>query len=353
MDWSSIWLAIVALGASLINGAIGYGFSSIVTPIALLWFSNRLLNPSVVTVELLVNVTLLFRERAYIPATKSRALPVATTLLPGVLLGTLGLSYLAVNDVKVAVYLVLLPMVVVQLLGLRRPFTNERRSGSMIGPGIGFLYSLTTISGPPLAVFFRNQGLSRNEFRCTLAQVRVVESSLTLTTYFLFTEFLGARLITLPSIGLIPFLLIPVLIGVPVGTWLLGRVSRDVFTRFVMAMDGLVVAFGLSQVLVKLKWVGSTLSDLIFGAVAASVIALASYSLYRLPGARKWVDSSPSGPGGEVEPAPGPSLRASAAPSPDPSSIGRGIPSRSRESPAGAGEGVPASSRSTDRLESE
>jgi len=291
MDLSSIWLAIVALGASLINGAIGYGFSSIVTPIALLWFSNKVLNPAVVSVELLVNVALLFRERAYIPATKSRAMPVVTTLLPGVLLGTLGLSYLAVNDVKVAVYLVLLPMVVVQLLGLRRPFTNERRSGSIIGPGIGFLYALTTISGPPLAVFFRNQGLSKNEFRCTLAQVRVAESSLTLTTYFLFTVFLGTNLISAPSLGLIPFLLIPVLIGVPAGTWLVGRVSRDVFTRFVMAMDGLVVSFGLSQVIVKLKWVGSTLSDLVFGVLAVIVVALASYSLYRLPGARKLVDS--------------------------------------------------------------
>ena len=291
MDWSSIWLAIVALGAAMINGAIGYGFSSILTPIALLWYSNKILNPAVVSVELLVNVALLLRERAYIPATKSRAMPVAMTLFPGVLLGTLGPSYLAVNDVKFAVYVVLLPMVVVQLLGLRRPFNNERRSGAVIGPGIGFLYALTTISGPPLAVFFRNQGLSKNEFRCTLAQVRVAESSLTLTTYFFFTEFLGTHLISAPSLGLVPYLLIPVVIGVPVGTWLLHRVSRDVFTRFVMAMDGLVVSFGLSQVMLKLNWVSSTISDLVFGALGALVVALASYSLYKLPGAQKLVDS--------------------------------------------------------------
>jgi uncharacterized protein len=293
MDLSNIWLAIVSFGASLINGAIGYGFSSILTPIALLWFSNKILNPAVVSVELVVNVALLFRERAYISATKARAMPVVMTLLPGVLLGTLGLSYLAVNDVKVVVYLTLLPMVIVQLLGLRRPFTNERRSGTIIGPGIGFLYSLTTISGPPLAVFFRNQGLSKNEFRCTLAQVRVAESSLTLTTYFLFTEFLGANLVSAPALGLIPYLLIPVLVGVPLGTWVVGRVSRDAFTRMVMGMDGLVVSFGLSQVILKLKWVGSTLSDVVFGVLAAIFIGLASYSLYKLPGARKIVDPVP------------------------------------------------------------
>jgi len=309
MDWSSIYLAIVALGASIINGGIGYGFSSIVTPIALLWYSNKLLNPAVVSVEVLVNIALLIRERAYIPATKGRAMPVVLTLLPGVLLGTLGLSYLAVNDVKVVVYVVLLPMVVVQLLGLRRPFTNESRSGSILGPGIGFLYALTTISGPVLAVFFRNQGLSKNEFRCTLAQVRVAESCLTLTTYFLFTEFLGANLISVPSLGLVPYLLIPVVIGVPLGGWVLHRVSRDVFTRFVMAMDGLVVSFGLSQVIVKLNWVGSTLSDLVFGALGAIIVALASYSLYKLPGAQKLVDSTRLPPSQTLDSRPPPSSR--------------------------------------------
>lgn len=305
MDLSSIWLALVALFAATINGAIGYGFSSIVTPIALLWFSNKVLNPALVSVELLVNITLLYRERAFISITKARALPVVKTLLPGVLLGTIGLTYLAVNDVKVVVYVVLLPLVVIQLLGLRRPFTNEKRGGTLIGPGIGFLYALTTISGPPLAVFFRNQGLSKDEFRCTLAQVRVAESSLTLTTYILFTEFFGAKLITTPSLGLVPYLLIPVLIGVPLGTWVMSRVSRDVFTRFVMAMDGLVVSFGLSQVLLKLKWVGATVSDLVFAVLAAVIVALAAYSLYRLPGSRKHVDH-PLPPDPPIPPTPGP-----------------------------------------------
>ena len=129
---------------------------------------------------------------------------------------------------------------------------------------------------------------------CGCRKVRVAESSLTLTTYFLFTQFLGANLISAPSLGLIPFLLIPVLIGVPAGAWLLGRVSRDAFTRLVMAMDGLVVSFGLSQVMVKLRWVGSTLSALVFGVIAAFIVGLATYSLYRLPGAQKLVDLPPA-----------------------------------------------------------
>ena len=169
---NSIWLAVLAFGAAVVNGAVGYGFSSTVTPVAILWYSNKVLNPALVIVEVAVNIVLLTRERKHIVATWPRARPVIRTLLPGILLGTVGLTYLAVNDVKVIVYLILLPLVVLQLRGVYRPFKNEERSGTIVGPGIGFLYSLTTISGPPLALFLRNQGLSKNEFRCTIAQIR-------------------------------------------------------------------------------------------------------------------------------------------------------------------------------------
>lgn len=53
MDLSptTIELAILSLVASIINGAVGYGFSSVVTPIALFWTTNKLLNPALVLVE--------------------------------------------------------------------------------------------------------------------------------------------------------------------------------------------------------------------------------------------------------------------------------------------------------------
>lgn len=312
MNLPEIWLALVALGAATINGAIGYGFSSIVTPIGVFWFSNKLLNPALVTVELAVNLTLLFQERRFITLTKARALPVIRSLLPGVVLGTVGLTYLAVNEVKAAVYVVLLPIVIIQLLGLRRPLSNEKRGGVIVGPGIGFLYALTTISGPPLAVFFRNQGLSKDEFRCTMSQVRVAESSMTLATYAVFTQFLGANLVSVPSLSLIPFLLVPVVVGVPLGTWLMTRVSRDVFTRAVMAMDGTVVSFGLSQVIVKLRWVGTTVGWAAFGFLVAVVATLSAYSLYRRPGSHKLVDQ----PGLAHRPGGGPPIRVEGASAP-------------------------------------
>lgn len=303
MDWvSGLWLALLAFGAALVNGAVGYGFSSIVTPIAIFWYSNKVLNPALVTVELAVNLSLLYRERAYLRATWHRANGVITTLLPGVILGTIGLTYLAVNDVKLAVYVTLLPLVVIQLLGISRPFRNERRSGLAIGPGIGFLYALTTISGPPLAVFFRNQGLTKNEFRATMAQVRVGESSLTLATYLVFSAFFGAGLVSSPSAFLLPFLIVPVVIGVPLGTLLLRRFSAEAFRRFVMAFDGLLVSYGFSRSIVTLKWTSVAVGNVVMILLFLMVAAIAWWSLQKLSG--RILDSSePTNPlGAETTP---------------------------------------------------
>jgi uncharacterized protein len=282
MDLNSLWLSILALGAALINGGIGYGFSSIITPIAILWYSNKVLNPALVIVEVVVNVALLTRERRFIRTTWSRARPVISTLLPGVILGTVGLTYLAVNDVKLIVYVVLLPLVILQLLGISRPLRNEQRGGAAIGSGIGFLYALTTISGPPLALFLRNQGLSKNEFRCTIAQIRVAESSLTLSTYLAFDAFLSTKYVSLPALNLLPYLFIPVLIGVPIGTLLLVRVSPEFFRRFVMGVDGLFVSYGLSRVLVALDWLKSNLSYVLMAALFVAIGALSWIALHQL-----------------------------------------------------------------------
>jgi uncharacterized protein len=308
MDLTAVWLAVLALGAAIINGAVGYGFSSTVTPIAILWYSNKVLNPALVIVEVVVNVALLTRERRYLRSTWPRARPVVATLFPGVILGTVGLAYLAVNDVKLIVYLVLLPLVVVQLAGISRPFRNERRGGAVVGPFIGFLYSLTTISGPPLALFLRNQGISKHEFRCTIAQIRVAESTLTLGTYLAFDSLFSSQLVTLPALSLIPFLLVPVLVGVPLGTLMLTRISPQVFLRVVMTVDGLIVSYGLSRVFVSLGWLSVSASYLFLALAFLGVGAMAAISMGRLRGAESaGTAPRPSTADGGTAP-PGPTL---------------------------------------------
>ena len=43
-------LSAITLIAATVNGALGYGFSSLTVPMALLFLSNRVLNPALVLI---------------------------------------------------------------------------------------------------------------------------------------------------------------------------------------------------------------------------------------------------------------------------------------------------------------
>jgi uncharacterized membrane protein YfcA len=47
-------LVLITFVAATVNGAWGYGFSSITVPVALLFYTNRILNPVLVLVELVI-----------------------------------------------------------------------------------------------------------------------------------------------------------------------------------------------------------------------------------------------------------------------------------------------------------
>ena len=49
-------LVCITLFAAIVNGGLGYGFSSITVPLALLFLSNRVLNPALVLIEVLLNM---------------------------------------------------------------------------------------------------------------------------------------------------------------------------------------------------------------------------------------------------------------------------------------------------------
>ena len=102
---------------------------------------------------------------------------------------------------------------------------------------------MTTISGPPLAVLLNNQGFAKREFRAASGLIRLAESSFTAVAY------LATGLITATSITLIPQILPSVLIGVPIGSWLIRRIPTETFRRLCMSFDAWVVAFGVSTVL--------------------------------------------------------------------------------------------------------
>ena len=247
LDTAVIVLAGITFLAAFVNGALGYGFSSLTVPVALVFYTNRILNPALVVIEVFINLYVLFINRDSIPAVWKRVVPILIGLLPGIALGSYLLASLHPGWIKFVTYTVLLPLILVQAAGLRRPIRSERLIGLPFGTGLGFLYSVTTISGPPLAILFNNQGLVKKEFRAGLALIRVAESSLTAIVYY----HLGLFVAESQSILL---MIIPsVLVGIPLGAYLIRRLDAETFRRICMSFDAWVVGFGLSRVLIDLK----------------------------------------------------------------------------------------------------
>src|SRR5882762_1705764 len=95
-----IILAITSLGAATVNGALGYGYSSISVPIALLVVVGRVLNPALVIVEVAINLYALWWNRAAASRVIGRIVPLSFGLVPGVIVGALLLGYIAPDSAK-------------------------------------------------------------------------------------------------------------------------------------------------------------------------------------------------------------------------------------------------------------
>lgn len=270
LDSGAIVLLGITFFAAFVNGALGYGFSSLTVPVALVFYTNRILNPALVLIEVLINLYVLFINRASVPAVWKRVYPILIGLLPGIALGSYLLTSLHPGWIKFVTYSVLLPLILIQAAGIRRPIQSERAIGLPFGAGLGFLYSVTTVSGPPLAILFNNQGLVKREFRAGLGLIRVAESTLTAAVYY----HLG--LFSAESQNIFAMIIPGVLVGIPLGAYLIRRLDAETFRRICMSFDAWVVGFGLSRVLIDLKLLGSPWAY----SVMALAIVVDSYLLY-------------------------------------------------------------------------
>ena len=266
LESSVIALAGIALFAAFVNGALGYGFSSLSVPVALVFYSNRVLNPAIVVIEVFINLYVLFINLDGVQAVWRRVLPILIGLLPGIAVGALVLASLQPSWIKFGTYTVILPLILLQAAGWRRPIRSTWLVGLPFGTTLGILYSVTTISGPP----FNNQGLVKTEFRAGLALVRVAESSVTAFVYYQLGLFIS------DSANILLVLIPSVVVGIPLGAYVIRQLEPETFRRISMSFDAWVVGFGFSRVLSDLNLVKTPWAY----CVMAAAMLIDAYLLY-------------------------------------------------------------------------
>jgi hypothetical protein len=229
-----------------------------------------------VWIEVVLNAYVLWVNRASVRSVSRRVLPIIFGLVPGVVVGTSLVHRVQPGWLKLATFAVLLPLILLQAAGFRRSIRAERPVGLALGGGLGILYSVTTISGPPLALMLSNQGFMKRDFRAGLGLVRLAESTFTAVAYY------WAGMFSAESSGLVPYILPSLIVGIPLGAQVIRHVRPETFRRVCMSFDAWVVGYGISTLLQQLRLVetGAAFS------VMAAAGSLDIWLLYRFFRAR-------------------------------------------------------------------
>ena len=244
MDGQSIALMAVAFGAGgLVKGATGMGLPLIALPVLTTVFGLQhaiciMLVPIIVT-----NTWQVWRFRATRREGRLAFLPLFLAGgAIGVAIGTWILTAAPERALTLALGLILLAYVALRLARPALAVTPglARRLGLPVGAAAGALQGATGISAPIGVTFIHAMGLDRD------AHVFAVSA--------MFLLFALAQLIAVAVAGVAQpawilegvLALVPILVFMPIGQWLAGRLSRAAFDRMILIF---LAAIGLKMTL--------------------------------------------------------------------------------------------------------
>ena len=129
-------LVVLTLAAAIVNGALGYGFSSITVPVALLFLTNRVLNPALVLDRSRPQRLRAVGESGSAPARVApRAAHRNRARTGRASSARMIVSSVSPDWLKFGTFAVLLPLILRAGGRLRRPIQRERAAGLVFGGG--------------------------------------------------------------------------------------------------------------------------------------------------------------------------------------------------------------------------
>lgn len=149
--------------------------------------------------------------------------------------GTYFLVSLESGFLKLGIGVVTLLFACASLLGLKREIGNLKNASIPIGFLSGLLGGAISISGPPVVLFFSNQGVEKKVFRANLIAYFFCLYLATVPAYVL------GGLVTFELLTVSMFMVAPMFIGANIGMHVLKRVDERVFrdiTLFLVMITG-------------------------------------------------------------------------------------------------------------------
>ena len=219
----AIAFAIVLVG-SAVQGAVGFGLGLIAAPVLLLldprWVPGPVL-ASGVTLTILVA----YRDRADIDLMGLRFAFIGRTI--GTVAAALLLTVLSANAFDIIFGGLVLLAVGLSMLGMKVSLTPGH--ATLAGLLSGFMGTISSIGGPPLALLYQREGGPR--LRATLSALFVTGAAISVAALALIGRY------GVVELWLTAFLVPPALLGFVAAGWLRGLVDRSGVRPLVLTLS--------------------------------------------------------------------------------------------------------------------
>ena len=229
-----ILFSVVILAAAFTQALTGFGFALVSVPILVSFVSPKISVPVIMVLTVPVMITILIDLWKYVQLKRIWLLMLMG--FTGMPFGTYVLVNLNVQLLKIIIGVTIVCFGTALLLGYRRRFENEKIVSIPIGFLSGVLGGSTSMSGPPVILFFSNQGDEKNIFRANLVTYFLALHLSIIPTY-IFSGLVTSNIVQ-TALLLLPALIIGAVLGVKSAAGINESLFRKV-VLIVMVLSGL------------------------------------------------------------------------------------------------------------------
>jgi len=219
---------VIVLIAGFVQGCTGFGFGLITVPLLVMFLPHTQVPPMVLMLSMTTNLLILIESRRHI---KPRlVLPLWIGGFIGLPLGGYILKEIDPVSFKIVIGIIVLIVSIIMLTGWRREIKNQFAGLIPVGFLSGILSTGTSMGGPPVILFFSNQGVKREVFRANIVAYFALMSVGAIIVFALYgllnrDVLVGAGTFVIPAI-----------IGSLSGIWLSKFINEKLFGKIVLIL---------------------------------------------------------------------------------------------------------------------
>jgi uncharacterized protein len=235
----------VCFFSGFITGITAFGFALVAIPLLMVFFDPKMAVPIVTINSTLTGMYLFFELRKVMQVKK-----IILLIIGGIIGLPFGVYILIVLDkdiLKISVGALITVFAVFLAVGIKREIKSEKYTSVLVGMVSGLLKGSTSLSGPPVVLFFINQDQEKEVFRANLTGYFMIMGTLAVIALAI------GNLVSLNVLEYSAWFIVPTIFGTWVGSKICPRVNPGLFRTLSLAV---VIMAGILSILSGLKVFG-------------------------------------------------------------------------------------------------